>query len=402
MTLLVSVLAMSVVGGGQAFAAWTNYDYRNVVDTITDPNTITGITDLKDLKETSGLVASKTWPGWYYTVSDRVKLGATQDSYTACSGFSGTQLENCQKTERAKLWMVHMASNDEAPNYRKIDQVKAFPISNASWAYDLDIAFNGDWEDLTQGPVRTVNGTSTNTILISATGKEGGLSSNDYCDTQRVIEFNELNPYSAPGTTWSPSYIFDLDGTVIDNDQSDCNIEAMWLDFDGTTPYAHFVTYGSTTLNGSPVFGTDSSNTVFKRVLTTTTGRAASTGFNNGVRINPTSTQFQRVGRLAVTPNTKRYQISGAGYQQSNDDMVMISSNSGTGSGCQLLMWHSRSYATTTYPNEYNNICGSGVGGVIAEGVSYVYSTDPSVKSIHVIYDETDNTKIYHRYFYWL
>ncbi len=399
MALMVSVLAISASAGGQALASWdpSQTTLPNVIDHITSTSGITGVSNLKDLKETSSLVASKTWPGWYYTASDRVKLnaeGVTADDYTACASYTTvTDKDNCRMRERAKVWMVHMAYDTEAPNYRKIDQVRSFPISNDAWAYNKNIAFNGDWEDMSQGPVRTVGATTTNTLLIGAIGKDTG---NGNCASRRVIEFNELNPYSAAGTTWSPTYIYDLNGTTIAPDQSDCNMEAMWLDFNGTTPYAFFATYG--TVGG--VF--QAHNSVFKRVLTTTSGRSAATGFNSGTPITPSGTEFSKVGNMS---ETKTYQISGAGFQESNDDLAMISSlNSQNPTiGCQLLMWHSRSYTTTVNPNEYAgcNLNYSGVSGV-AEGISYVYSTDPTVKSVHVLYDENNDQSWHHKYYYWL
>jgi hypothetical protein len=401
MTLLVSVLAISVAGGGQAFAAWdpNQTALPNVYDPITS---VSGVGNLKDLKETSSLVASKTWQGWYYTTSDRVKLEGDpqgQDDYTTCTPLgTATLRDNCRMTERAKVWMVHMAYDSAAPNYRKIDQVRSFPISNSAWAYNRNIAFNGDWEDMSQGPVRTVGGVSTNSLLIAATGKDTG---NGNCNSRRIIEFNELNPYSAAGTTWSPTYIYDLNGATISPHQSDCNIEALWLDFTGTTPYAYMTNYG-TTNGGATWLG----NKIFRRVLTTTTGRSAATGFNSGTPITPSGTEFSLVGSMS-TSGGKTYQISGAGFQESNDDLVMISSNNstpGTG-GCKLLMWHSRSYTTTTNPNEYPG-CGIGNGipssSTTPEGISYVYSTDPDVKSVHMLYDEADNLNWYHKYYYWL
>jgi len=192
--------------------------------------------------ELSGLVASPTYPNWYWSHSD---VWETTDVFSACTGMSGSALAECQQVQRARIWALKID-----PVTHAVIKARSFSLSNPAWAVDPDIAQNNDWEDIALGPVRTnsVGVTSVNLILAATgTAEQNRVHDSDgqdiTCDTRRLIELTEPDLSNPAVTTWTPWKIYDVKNFVGISRIEVCNVESLAVSTDGAgQPTAYLVT----------------------------------------------------------------------------------------------------------------------------------------------------------------
>lgn len=192
--------------------------------------------------ELSGLVASPTYPNWYWSHSDVWK---STDVFSACTGMSGSALAECQQVQRARIWALKID-----PVTHAVTQARSFSLSNSAWAMDPDIAQNNDWEDIALGPVRTnsVGVTSVN-LILAATGNAEQNRVHDSngqditCDTRRLIELTEPDLSNPAVATWTPWKIYDVENFVGVSGITACNVESLAVSTDDAgQPTAYLVT----------------------------------------------------------------------------------------------------------------------------------------------------------------
>jgi hypothetical protein len=188
--------------------------------------------------ELSGLVASPRYPHWYWAHSD---VWEPTDTYSACSGRSGTALRECQQTQRTQIWALRID-----PVTRQVTDARSFALSSPAWALNPVIAQNNDWEDVALGPPRA--GGSRN-LVIGAIGDAANNRVRDAagrditCVTRRLIELPEPD-LSDPGvTTWTPWKIYDIKNPIGLGNVKSCDFESLLVSADGSgTPTAYIVT----------------------------------------------------------------------------------------------------------------------------------------------------------------
>ena len=172
--------------------------------------------------ELSGLVASPTHRGWYWTHSDVWK---PTDAPAACADLSGDALAECQQVQRARLWALRLD-----PTSHKLLEARAFPVSNPSWAFKPRVAQNNDWEDIALSPPREDGRVG---LLIGATGNAdknrvlNGDGRDITCETRRLIELEEPDLSDPAVRTWTPSKVFDLADPVGLGGLKSCNFESL-------------------------------------------------------------------------------------------------------------------------------------------------------------------------------
>ena len=242
---LATAVAATVLPAGAAAAAYSALG--TVSSTATVPEAV----------ELSGLVASPTHPGWYWTHSDVPKAS---DAPAACAGLTGAALGECQEVQRARLWALRFD-----PDTHKVVEARAFSLSDPAWALDPVLAQNNDWEDIAVAPARASGRPG---LLIGATGHADRKPVLDAegrditCNTRRLIELEEPDLSDPAATTWTPTVVFDLANPVGTGGVKTCNFESLTVGDDGAgRPTAYLVSRTQRKL--------------FARSLSTESGRAA-------------------------------------------------------------------------------------------------------------------------------
>lgn len=117
--------------------------------------------------ELSGIVASPTYPDWYWAHSDAWE---STDVYATCADLSASALCDCQQVQRARLWALNID-----PVTHEVREARPFLVSDPDWALDPVLAQNNDWEDISLGPPRedAAGGTEV-TLVLAATGQRFG------------------------------------------------------------------------------------------------------------------------------------------------------------------------------------------------------------------------------------
>ncbi len=212
---------------------------------------------LTDANELSGVVASPTHAGWYWSIRDVWKQEADPSQGLAAlpSGApdavpswcpptdtaTATGRNRCRRVERASLYAFRLDAD------QNVVEVRQFRIADESMATNPWVAENNDWEDLALGPVRTIGGTSTPTLLIAGIGDatknpskvESPPGSGNWqsvqCTSRRMIELPEP---ALDDPTWSPHRIFDL--ADYSSNGTNCNSESM-VTTDGPSPKAVWI-----------------------------------------------------------------------------------------------------------------------------------------------------------------
>ena len=159
--------------------------------------------------ELSGLVASPTYPDWYWAHSDAWE---PTDVFAACADLSDAALAECQQVQRARLWALRID-----PGTHEVREARHFSVADPDWALDPFVAQNNDWEDISLGPPREngAGGTAT-TLVLAAIGSASDNKVHDAagrditCDTRRLIELREPDLDDPAATTWTPWKIYDL------------------------------------------------------------------------------------------------------------------------------------------------------------------------------------------------
>lgn len=159
--------------------------------------------------ELSGLIASPTYPNWYWVHSDSWR---PRDTFSACSGLSGPALVRCQKIQRARIWALKID-----PTTHQVTASRSFALSTPAWALDPNVAQNNDWEDIALSPRRADGRTN---LIIAAIGDAKGNRVHDAdgrditCETRRLIELREPDLADPAVATWTPLKIYDIDNFV--------------------------------------------------------------------------------------------------------------------------------------------------------------------------------------------
>ena len=224
-----AVLALALIPVGAALAA---YNATTAHSSKAAPEAV----------ELSGLVASPTYPHWYWAQSDVWK---SDDTFSACTGLDNSELSRCQQIQRSRLWALRLD-----PVTHKVLQVRSFSLADPEWALDPHVAQNNDWEELTAGPVRTdEDGTTTRNLIIAATGdalqnRVVDASGHDItCDTRRLIELAEPDLADPTSATWTPWKIYDIKNYVGMQRITSCNVEALVTAEDPAgTPRGYMIT----------------------------------------------------------------------------------------------------------------------------------------------------------------
>jgi hypothetical protein len=310
--------------------------------------------------ELSGLVASPTYPNWYWTHSDVWK---TTDSFVACSGLTESALAQCQQVQRARIWALYID-----PVTHKVTDSRSFALSDPQWALDPNIAQNNDWEDIALSPPRTdADGVVRTDLILSATGdaKQNRVydanGQDITCDTRRLIELREPDLNDPAATTWTPWQIFDLKNYVGLSGVRSCNVESLAVSVDGSgQPTAYLVTR--------------TGRKVLSRSLNEFTGRDPLTpraAVGSGEPYEPSVTY------VGLVRDSKGLQFTAA---DTNGTYASLLARSTSTSPCQIVTWPLGSGGlgatlTGTSPTKSQVSC-----NWEAEGLSYVRSgQDPSV-----------------------
>ena len=206
------------------------------------PTASTHAATVAEAYELSGLVASPTYPNWYWSHSDVWK---TTDVFAACTGMSGSALAECQQVQRARIWALKID-----PVSHAVIEARSFSLSNPAWAVDPDIAQNNDWEDIALGPVRTDDfGVTSVNLILAATGNAEQNPVHDSagqditCDTRRLIELREPDLSNPAVTTWTPWKIYDVKNFVGISRIKVCDVESLAVSTDGAgQPTAYLIT----------------------------------------------------------------------------------------------------------------------------------------------------------------
>lgn len=271
-----------------------------------------------EARELSGLVASPTYPGWYWAHSDVWK---TTDAFSACAGLGDSELSECQQVQRARLWAIRLD-----PVTHKVVEVRSFALANPEWALDPHVAQNNDWEDLALGPARTTeDGAATRNLVLAATGdalqnpvRDAG--GNDItCDTRRLIELREPNLDDSSAATWTPWKIYDIKNYVGLRKIAKCNVEAVVVGENASgTPHGYMVTKAG--------------QKILSRSLDVATGRdpdQAYVGPGTGTPYDPT------VAFVGVVKGPKLKFTAAA----SNGTDVALQAPKTAANPCQVLHW---------------------------------------------------------------
>lgn len=302
-------LALVVLPAQAAFGAYSSGSQKVYTSTAA-PEAI----------ELADLVASPTYPNWYWSVSDVWK---TTDIFAACSGLSGSALSDCQQVQRARLWAFKLD-----PATHAIVDVRSFAVSDPAWALDPYIAQNNDWEDMTLGPVRiAADGTAAANLIIGAIGNSAAnpvrnaSGKNITCtNTRRLIELSEPNLNDPADQAWSPWKIYDVKKGVGTNGVTTCNSESLMQAPDAAgVPRAYMVTRAG--------------GQVFSRSLELSTGRdpgTARAAVGSGLPYEPTVTY---VGTVADSVGARFTAADTNGL-----DIALVSPGSST-KPCEIYRW---------------------------------------------------------------
>ncbi len=304
-----------------------------------------------EAKELSGLVASPTYPNWYWAQSD---IWKSTDTFSACAGLVETELRDCRQIQRARLWALRLD-----PVTHEVKEVRSFALADPSWALDPHLAQNNDWEELVLGPVRTSqDGTTSQNLILAATGyavqnRVIDADGRDItCDTRRLLELDEPNLADPTAATWSPWKIYDLKNYVGTNRISQCNIEAVVTAEDVSgTPQAYMVTKGG--------------QKILRRSLEVSTGRDPDQAYvapGTGEPYDPS------VAYVGVVKGAAKLTITAAA---SNGTDVALQVPKTRTRPCQVLHWQIGSDGlvstlTTTAPTVAPISC------TLGEGLTYI------------------------------
>ena len=199
---------------------------------------VTSTATVPEAVELSGLVASPTHPGWYWSHSDVWK---TTDTPSACAETSGAALDECRQVQRARLWALRID-----PETHAVVESRPFDLSTPAWATDPVVAQNNDWEDIALGPRREDGSTN---LLIGAVGNAAQnpvLDSDGVdrtCETRRLLEVPEPDLSDPAVRTWTPRAVFDLANPVGLGRITSCNVETLLVSVNGAgDPTAYLVT----------------------------------------------------------------------------------------------------------------------------------------------------------------
>ena len=337
------------------------------------------VATVSEAVELSGLIASPTYPNWYWTHSDVWK---TTDTFSACSGLSGAALAECQQAQRARLWALRID-----PVTHKVTASREFALSNPAWALDPVIAQNNDWEDIALGPPRADgDGTSTTNLILAATGDARQNRVRDAagrditCDTRRLIEFSEPNLADPTAATWTPWQIYDIKSWVGVNGITSCNVESLVVSTDAAgQPTAYLVTR--------------TARKVLGRSLDTSTGRPPETpraAEGYGLPYQPAVTY------VGTVRDAKGFQIT-AGDTSGGFVSLLVRKTAAT--PCQILTWTLGSSGlgatlTGTSPAKSLVTCNPN-----AEGLAYVRDPDGNAKDLIGVADTNAGGKFQYWYF---
>ncbi len=355
--------AAALLPGGSALAVYSG-------STATSHSATVG-----EAVELSGLVASPTYPTWYWSHSDVWK---STDSPAACADLSGDALADCQQVQRARLWALRVD-----PSTHKVLEARSFALRDPSWALKPSVAQNNDWEDIALSPPREGGRVG---LVIAATGnaeKNRVLDAEGRditCRTRRLIELAEPD-LSAPAVrTWTPSKVFDLADPVGLGGLTSCNFESLLVsrNADGR-PTAYLVSRAQRKL--------------FTRTLRLSTGRDPGTpparpgsGSSHEPRVNYAGAVRGATGLMLTAGDSNGHDVSLLARTTSTDR-------------CRVLTWpwadgRVAAALTKETPVISKVTCNQG-----AEGLAYVRSaSNPSVltEDLVVVADNSGS-----RFPYW-
>ena len=328
--------------------------------------------------ELSGLVASPTYPNWYWTHSDGWR---SSDSFAACSGLTDSALAECQQVQRTRIWALKID-----PITRKVTESRSFSLSNPAWALDPVIAQNNDWEDIALSPPR--DGGAANLVL----GALGNAEQNRVydangrditCSTRRLIELREPNLSDPDDATWTPWKIYDIKNPVGLGGVTSCNFESLMVSNDGAgTPTAYFVT--------------KTQRKLFARSLEASTGRDPGTLPAAAGSGQPYEAAVRYLGAVK---DAVGLQVTAA---DTNGNYASLLIRKTAKNPCQILTWPITSSGlgaalTGTSPAKSTVTCNN-----MAEGLTYVRDTvDPSVvtNDLTAISDTNGGSKFQYWYY---
>lgn len=328
--------------------------------------------------ELSGLVASPSYPNWYWTHSD---VWETSDTYSACSGLSNSALNQCQQIQRTRIWALRID-----PVTRKVTAARSFALSNSAWALNPVIAQNNDWEDIALSPPRA---DGSRNLIIGAIGNAENNRVRDAaghditCDTRRLIEVREPNLSDAGATTWTPWKIYDIKNPIGLGGIKSCNFESLMVSVDGSgTPTAYIVTKKLRKL--------------FARSLAVSSGRDPGTApatAGSGVPHQPS------VSYVGAVRDAKGLQFTAG---DSNGAYASLLVRRTSKNPCQILTWPIRigglaAALTGTSPVKNMVDCNH-----MAEGLTYVRDpANPSLVSHDLIaISDTNGPSRFHYWYY--
>ena len=298
-----AAVAATVLPAGTAAAAYSSLG--TVSSTATVPEAV----------ELSGLVASPTSPGWYWTHSDVPKA---TDAPAACSGLTGGALSDCQEVQRARLWALRLD-----PVTHRVVEARAFSLSDPAWALDPLLAQNNDWEDISVAPTREGGRPG---LLIGATGNADrnpvldAEGRNITCATRRLIELEEPDLSDPAATTWTPTAVFDLANPVGLGGLKTCNFESLTVGADGAgRPTAYLVSRTQRKL--------------FARSLSVDSGRAPATPVAAAGSGEPHQPQLSYVGAVR---DAAGMQLTAA---DTNGRSVALLARKTATAPCRVLTW---------------------------------------------------------------
>ena len=342
----------------------------------------THVATVPEAYELSGLVASPTYPNWYWSHSDVWK---TTDVFSACTGLFGSARAKCQQVQWARIWALKIH-----PVTHAVIEARSFSLSNPAWALDPDIAQNNDWEDIALGPARTnsVGVTSVN-LILAATGNaeqnrvHDGDGQDITCDTRRLIELREPDLSKPAVTTWTPWKIYDVKNFVGIRRIKACNVESLAVSTDGAgRPTAYLVT--------------KELQRVLARSLDEATGRDPATpraAADSGLPYRPA---VSYVGRVRDAAGLK---FTGAATNGAYVSLLVPRSSKRP---CQILTWpvlNSGLGATLTGTSPVKNVV---TCTPKAEGIAYTRSPeDPAVSTNDLLAISDAQSTSRSKFTYW-
>lgn len=329
--------------------------------------------------ELSGMVASPTYPNWYWAHSDVWK---STDEFSACSGLSGAPLATCQQVQRARIWALRID-----PVTHKVTASRSFALSDPAWALDPDVAQNNDWEGIALSPPRTAGGTTSTNLVIAAIGDSAqnrvldAAGRDITCDTRRMIELQEPNLADPTVTAWTPWKIYDIKNFVGLGGLNACNLESLMVSVDGAgKPTAYLVT------RKAP-------GKVLARSLDESTGRLPGTpraAAGSGLAYEPT------VSYVGAVRDAKGLQFT-AGDTNSRNVSLLVRKTATV--PCQILTWPIGSGGlgatlTGTSPTKSFVTCNPN-----AEGLAYLRGPGVDPQDLRGIADTNGGSKFQYWYF---